>query len=97
MNKLFLFTVLSMVANVNLQASDQKNNDKNEGLAFMYESSSRNPMQIIKTDLKTGLQELIPVLIGENREAKTEELMMLEVIAYLKSKQSSDDRKNKQN
>ena len=84
MNKLMVFTALLMSQFLPIQASEQK---EEYCRTYIYSSDSINPTQIIKTDCKTGLKEIILVLPGENREEKTTELMMFEVMAWMKSKQ----------
>ncbi len=90
-NRLCVFAVLLVLQIFNIPASDKK--DEWQPLTHTYEFSSRNPTAIIKTDLKTGQQEIIPVLPGQNPEEQTAELMMIEVIAWMNAKNGSSSEK----
>jgi hypothetical protein len=81
MNKLFLVVVLLILPVLNLQASAKK--DEWQPMTYIYQSSSTNPTQVIKTDCKTGQQEIIPVSPGKTGQQKAEELMMLEAMAWI--------------
>ncbi len=64
-----------------LQEADKK--DEWLPIAYTYKYDSRHPDQVIKTNCKTGQQEVIPVSPGKTSRQTAEELMVLEARAWL--------------